>query len=67
MTKPQSQPPVPGKLEQAAASAPPLPPDAGGPPPGRPLTGPNADVDMGRPSEDDRAGPHHHDGWNSNT
>lgn len=67
MTKPTRQPPVPGKLDQAAASAPPVPPDAGGPPPGPPLTGANAGVGMGRPSEDDRAGRHDHDGWNSNT
>lgn len=67
MTKPPDHQPVPGKLEQAATTAPPLPPDAGGPPPGPPFRGPNAGVGMGRPSEDDRAGPHDHDGWNSNT
>ena len=39
----------------------------GGPPPGPPFRGPNEGVDMGRPSEDDRAGEHHHDGHNSNT
>lgn len=67
MTKPPDQPPVPGKREQAAAKAPPVPSGAGGPPPGQPLTGPNAGVGTGRPSEDDRLGPHHHNGWNSNT
>lgn len=64
MTKPASQPPVPGPTPQAA---PPGPAAAGGPPPARPFTGPNAGVGMGRPSEDDRAGRHDHDGWNSNT
>jgi len=64
--KPQ---PSPGKLDKLAAS-PPLPknvPGAGGPPPGPPFRGPNEGIATGRPTEDDRAGEHHHDGWNSNT
>jgi len=64
--KPQ---PAPGKLDRAAASAPPAKPakGAGGPPPDPPFRGRNEGVATGRPSEDDRAGKHHHDGWNSNT
>lgn len=61
--------PAPGPLERAAAAPPPVKarPGAGGPPPDRPFHGRNEGVATGRPTEDDRASEHHHDGWNSNT
>lgn len=57
--------PEPGNLDKAAASAPAE--GKGGPGPDRPFSGANEGVGTGRASEDDRAGKHHHDGWNSNT
>jgi len=40
---------------------------AGGPKPDKPFSGRNEGVATGRPTEDDRLGERHHDGWNSNT
>ena len=61
--------PASGPLDQAAAAPPSvkLKPGVGGPPSDRPFHGRNEGVATGRPTEDDRAGEHHHDGWNSNT
>ncbi|MES2492936.1 MAG: hypothetical protein V4579_06595 [Pseudomonadota bacterium] len=39
----------------------------GGPKPDKRFSGRNEGVSTGRPTEDDRLGKRHHDGWNSNT